>query len=189
MPRTVSLRARRQRFVILQPVKLAGQERAGGDGRAHDHFDDVGRQANHIVHRGAQFVVEFARSARRARARRRKPREHARHHRIALLGAGHGLDHIAGERWVQIAEEADGAAVGTQRHEHVDGMRFGDALGLHGLTRLVERLEVAAIEDDVVLVFAGENGVGLGTGGDKDGAGRKVTVPPVAPSLPVDSSH
>jgi len=55
-------------------------------------------------------------------------------------------------------------------------MRFGDALGLDGVTGFVEGLEVAAIEGDVALVFAGENGVGLSAGGDEDGPGRMVTV-------------
>ena len=62
------LRARRERFVILQAIELAGQKRAGGDWRAHDHFDDVRREADHVVHGGAQFVVRVLRSAQRLRA-------------------------------------------------------------------------------------------------------------------------
>ena len=61
--------ARRERFVILQAIELARLERARGDRRAHDHFDDVRRQPDHIVHHGAQFVVELAQRAPRVRAR------------------------------------------------------------------------------------------------------------------------
>ena len=61
MPSTVSLVRGASDFVILQAIELARLERARGDGRAHDDFDDVGRQANDVMHDGAQFVVEFAR--------------------------------------------------------------------------------------------------------------------------------
>ena len=44
-------------------------------------------------------------------SRRRTAREQPRHHRIALLRAGHRLHHVAREGRMQIAEEADPAAV------------------------------------------------------------------------------
>ncbi len=48
---------------------------------------------------------------------RRMPRQHAADHRIALLGARHRLDDVAGEGGVQVAEEADGAPVGLHVHQ------------------------------------------------------------------------
>ena len=66
-------------------------------------------------HRGAQLVVACAPQVRAgARAAAAALRQHAADHRIALLGAAHRLHHIAGKGRVQIAEEADGAAVGLR---------------------------------------------------------------------------
>ena len=76
-------------------------------GASHDHFDDVRRQPDHFVHYGAQFAVQAGHQFAGVRTRRSAAGQQSRHHRIALLGAGHGLHHVAGEGRMQIAKEAD----------------------------------------------------------------------------------
>ncbi len=114
-------RARREGFVILQAIELAGLEGACGDGGAHDDFDDVRREADHVMHDGAEFVVEFGDQRGGFGLRGLQVRQHARDDGISLLRAAHGFDDVAGERGVQIAEEADGAAIGAYRHQDVNG--------------------------------------------------------------------
>ena len=160
-------------------------------GALHDHFDDVRREADHVVHGGAQFVVQAGDQRLPASGSPGAPRaSDARDHRIALLGAGHGFHHVAGEGRMQVAEEADGAAVRPKRHQHVDVAGLGDAFRLHRLAVFVDSLEVAAVEDDVVVVFAGEHGVGLRAGGHQDRCGRAAsTCLARGDSLPVASSQ
>ena len=135
---------RRERLVILQPVELAGLEGARRHRRAHHDLDDGGRQPDR----------PRARSARSSSSRRAISAAGATAdggwrasirltHRIALLGARHRLHDVAGEGRMQIAEEADGAAVRPHAHQHVRRRRLGDALGRHRLPVLVEGLEIA----------------------------------------------
>ena len=106
--------------------------------RAHHHLDDGRRQtARPRAPSARSSSFERREAARPARgAARRAAREHAAHHRIALLGARHRLDDVAGEGRMQVAEEADGAAVGhagSSARATVVGL--GDALGRHRLRR------------------------------------------------------
>ena len=57
------------------------------------------------------------------------------------------------------------------KHPHRRGL--GDALGLRRVAVFVEGLEIAAVERDVVGIFAAEHGVRLGSGGDENGARRQ----------------
>ncbi len=111
---------RGQHLVVLQPVELARAEGArGGRGTQH-HLDDGRRQPVHRVHRAPQARPGSARSARRRRpASPAAPAKRARHHGIAALRAAHRLHHVAEEARVQVAEEADEAAVGGAVHQHL----------------------------------------------------------------------
>ena len=75
--------------------------------------------------------------------------QRAAHHRIAELRAAHRLDDIAGKRRMQIAEEADRAAIGAQIISTSTFDRLGDALGFHLVAVLVIGLEEAAIDLDL----------------------------------------
>ena len=121
-PRAVG--AARERLVVLQPVELPGLEGARRHRRTHHDLDDGGREPVDRVHGRAQLVVEPRDQRPRGERGRREPRQHPADHRIALLGARHRLHHVAGEGRMQIAEEADGAAVRAQAHQH---MRGGEA--------------------------------------------------------------
>ena len=124
-------------------------------GASRDHFDDVRRQPDDVLHHGAQFVVELLEQVSGLRRGRRPAGQQARHHRIALLGAGHGLHHVAREGRMQIAEETDAAAVLANRHEHGDLRRLRHALGLHRLAVFADRLEPLAVQENVVLDLRG----------------------------------
>jgi hypothetical protein len=111
---------------------------------------------------GAQFVVERGESAQPARVRSaglrapacaKPPDSPASRWPIAFttLPANDGM---------QIAEEADGAAVGRTDISTCDGFGLGDALRLHRLAVLVDGLEIAAVEHDVVLVLAASTVLG-----------------------------
>lgn len=63
--------ARREHFVILQAIELAGLEGPGGYRRAHDYFHDGGGETDHVVDDGAEFVVEFGEEGLWFRLRRR----------------------------------------------------------------------------------------------------------------------
>ncbi len=91
----------------------------------------------------------------------RSAREQPRHHWIALLGAGHGLYDVARVGRMQIAEEADAAAVRTNRREHARRLRLGHALRLHRLAFFVHRLEPLAVQKHVVGIFAAQHRIGL----------------------------
>ena len=68
---------------------------------------------------------------------------------------------------MEIAEEADCAPVGVDRHKDLHFSRLGAALRLNLFAILAERLEVAAVKKHAV-VFTRKHGVWLGTGGDLD---------------------
>jgi len=74
---------------------------------------------------------------------------------------------------VEVAEEADGLAIGPERHQNVGSSRFRDAFGLYLRSGIVVRLEEAAVERDVVVVLASEDCIGLGAGCDENGFGWK----------------
>ena len=74
---------------------------------------------------------------------------------------------------MQVAEEADGAAVGRDAHQHVRGGRLGDALGRDLVAALVERLEILAVDQHVLGVLAAEHRVGLRAGRHQDGPRRQ----------------
>ena len=144
----MSVDARRQRFVILQPVELA---RAGtrappsGARTTTSTMFGVRRITSCTTARSSSF------SCRQQLGRRgldgRAPREHARDHRIALLRAAHRLHHVAGERRMQVAEEADRApvlAAATSARATCCG--FAIRSGFTGLPVFVDGLEVPAVE-------------------------------------------
>ncbi len=111
-PMPGSREPRRQHLEVLQPVELAGPEGAGGGGGVHHHLDDGRRQAVHRMHRAATGRRGSARSGRRRTLRVAGRRsERAGDDGIAALGAAHRLHHVAEEARVQVAEEADEAAV------------------------------------------------------------------------------
>src|SRR5215470_16747032 len=74
---------------------------------------------------------------------------------------------------MQIAEEADGAAVRAHVHEHMGGGRLGDALGGDLAAVLVERLKMLAVDLHVLRLLAAEHGVGLRAGRDQNRARRQ----------------
>ena len=70
---------------------------------------------------------------------------------------------------MQVAEEADRAAVGTQLGQHGGMRRLGEALDrLHRRALLVQQPEILAVEVKVRRVLAREHRVGLRSGGDED---------------------
>ena len=74
---------------------------------------------------------------------------------------------------MQIAEEADEAAVFRTMHQHLRLIGLGQrALRADILAGGVDGLEIFAVELDAA-IFAGEHGVGLGAGGDDDRLGRQ----------------
>ena len=161
---------RRQRFVILQPVKLARLERPRSHGGLDDDFDDGRRQADDVVNDGAKFAVELVDERGGRRPFRSVARESAGDDGVALLGPAHRLHHVAGEGWMQIAEKADGAAVGAERGEHADGGGLGELLRLHRMAVFVHRLEITAVDENVRRVFALQHGVRLRARGHQDRA-------------------
>jgi hypothetical protein len=74
---------------------------------------------------------------------------------------------------MQIAKEADAAAVGTYGCKHTRRFRLGHALGLYRLSVFIHRLEPLAVQQYIVGILAAEHGVGLGAGGNQDGLGRQ----------------
>ena len=74
---------------------------------------------------------------------------------------------------MEIAEEADGAAIGTERGQHAHIVRLGDAFRLDRIAIFVKGLEVLAVQHEVGGVFPFQNGIGLGAGGDQNGLGRE----------------
>ena len=75
--------------------------------------------------------------------------------RIALLGTGHSLDHVASERRVQVPEEADGSAVLAHGHEDGDFRRLGHLFGFNRLALLIDSLEPFALEENVGGILSG----------------------------------
>ena len=71
---------------------------------------------------------------------------------------------------MQIAEEADGAAVRAHVHQYVSSGRFGDALGRDVAPVLVDRLEMFAIDAHLLRLFAREHCIRLRAGRNQDGA-------------------
>ena len=101
-------------------------------------------------------------------------RQHPRHHRIALLRAGHRLHHVARERRMQIAEEADRASHPRESTSApATCRRLGDALRLHRIAVFVDGLELLAVERNVVRVLARQHRVGLRAGRDQNRARRQ----------------
>src|SRR5262249_60884896 len=94
--------------------------------------------------------LETSDQRRRRNAQSLSPLQYPADHGITLLGARQRLDHVAGKRGMQIAEEADGATVRTHVHEHMGGGRLGDALGNDLAAVLVERLEILAVDRKVL---------------------------------------
>ena len=78
-----------------------------------------------------------------------------------MLGARHGLHDITGERWMQVSEEADAAAIGANGSQHACDFWLGNFLRLHGLPFFVHCLEPAAVQEDILRILAAENGIGL----------------------------
>ncbi len=99
--------------------------------------------------------------------------------RIALLGAAHRLDHVAEEGRMQIAEEADEAAIrfaraAAPRTSRGLALRFG----FTGVAVLVARLEVAAVQREMRRVLARQDGVGLRAGRHQNACARAARVSP-----------
>ena len=105
--------------------------------------------------------------------------ERTRHHGVAALGAAHRLHDIAEEARMQVAEEADEAAVVGAVHQHMRRIGLGEAAH-HGDRRagLVHRLEIPAVQLDAA-VLARQHGVGLGARGDQDRARRQHDLRPI----------
>ena len=165
-----------ERLEILQAVELAGLEVGRGLRRFHHDLDDGRRQARYRMHARAQASVQFDDEGIVVRGRpRRQLVQHARHHRPALLGARHRLHHVAGEGGMQVAEEADGAAVAAQALQHLDGLRLGQLLRLHGLAVVVDCLEVLAVETELLGIFARQHRVGTRARGDQHGPRRQAS--------------
>src|SRR5271166_3527962 len=74
---------------------------------------------------------------------------------------------------MQVAEKADGAPVGPQMRQDPHCRGLSDPLRGRWVAVFVERAEIAAVEHDVVGIFAAEHGVGLGSGRDEDRARRQ----------------
>jgi hypothetical protein len=101
-------------LVVLQAIELAGLEGARG-GRRLDSTTStmVGVSRSTACTRAVSVAVAASRSGRG----RKSPwscvhasRGCVAHDRVALLGAAHRLHHVAEERGMQVAEEADEAA-------------------------------------------------------------------------------
>ena len=162
-------------FEILQPVELPGLEAARGERRVQDHFDDGWREPLHFVDNWPQVGIDPAEE--RLRVERRgwgALRQHAAHHRVTLLRTAHGLDDVAEEGRVQVAEEADEASVAVTVQQHVRALGLGDrAFGLHRSAGFVARLEILAVQLEMRGIFSGEYGVRLRARRDQQGAGGK----------------
>ena len=121
---------RRQRLEVLQPIELAraGSARAAAGARTTTStIVGVSRSTRTTVARSSPSSAREERRVARADAGATL-RQHARHDRIALLRARHRLHDVAGERRMQVAEEAGRAAVGADVGEHRGLLGLGEAL-------------------------------------------------------------
>ena len=157
-----------QGFEILQPVELTGLELACGQRGAHHDLDDGGREPDDFMHGCAQRAVQPGQEfCIVSRVGRLHPAQDGAHHRVALLGAAHGLHHVAEEGGMQVAEEADEAAVGAPVQQHLRPRRLGAPFRLDRIAFLVTGLEIASVEMEVAGVLARQHRVGLGAGRHK----------------------
>ena len=74
---------------------------------------------------------------------------------------------------MDVAPEADPAAVLAQAGEDADRFGLGRAFRRDRQAAFVDRLEIAPIEGDLVRVLSRQYRVGLGAGGDQDAAGTQ----------------
>ena len=98
-------------LVVLEAEELPWLECLRGHGRIHHHLDNIRREAENLMHGGAQSGIEIGHQGARFHLGREIALQSPLHHWKSLLGAGHGAYHVAGERRVKVAEEADGMVV------------------------------------------------------------------------------
>jgi hypothetical protein len=109
--RVPSTRAR-QRLEVLQPVELPGLEGARRHRRATTTSTMVRRQADDVMNTARSSSLSFTdQRSGVGTLDGRALREHAAHYRVALLRAAHRLDDVAGERRMEVAEEAGALAI------------------------------------------------------------------------------
>ena len=160
-------------FVILQAEELSRLKCLRRQGRMHHHLDNIGRQADHFLHGGAQPGIEIGHQGSRLDRRGRIALQGSLHHGESLLGAGHGAHHVAGERRVKVAEKADGMLVLGDLDQRMNLRGFGRPFGVHLIPRFIQGLVIFAAHSGETGMFAGQGGVGLGAGGHQNGAGRQ----------------
>src|SRR5579875_2990851 len=74
---------------------------------------------------------------------------------------------------MQITEEADRAPIRTQRNQNMRSRRLGQAHRLNRLSVLIDRLEVAAIELEILSILARQHRIRLRSGSDQNGSRRQ----------------
>ncbi len=74
---------------------------------------------------------------------------------------------------MQIAKEADSAAVRLPRDEDVGRRRFRNAFRPDRVSVFVDSLEITSVEAEVRFVLTRQNGVGLSAGRNQNASSRK----------------
>jgi len=115
---------------ILQAEELARLELHGGLRRVQHHLDDVRREALDVVHAHAQQRIQpLEERGGIGGGAGRAALQHAAHDGIAQFRRPHRLHHVAGERGMQVAEEAHVAIPAVAREQHVRRAGFEERSG------------------------------------------------------------